>query len=327
MRFSIRLNNDLPIDQYVKLAQTAEAAGFDQLWVSHDLFLRNSPVILAACAQATERIELGTCILNPYTMHPAEIAMAAATLDELSGGRFNLGIAAGAADFLSWVGIEQRRPLRVMRKTIETLHRLFDGEPVDGWADQAYLRVEARRRPPIYLGATSPGMLRLAGELADSVLPLLFPPEHLATVRPLVEEGARRAGRTLDDIDLAACIWCSVADDRAAAEDVLRDKIAYYGHAISGYLRDRLGLAESDLAAVEHALQVERDPVKARSLVTDQMLRIGVVGAPEHLIDRLDGLIALGARHLSFGPPLGPDPVEAVALIGREVLPAVRDCG
>ena len=88
MRFSLRLNNDLPVRDYVALARAAEAAGFDQFWVSHDLFLRSSAVILTAVAGATERIGIGTCILNPYTIHPAEIAMFAATLDEWSGGRF-----------------------------------------------------------------------------------------------------------------------------------------------------------------------------------------------------------------------------------------------
>ncbi|HYN89713.1 MAG TPA: LLM class flavin-dependent oxidoreductase, partial [Ardenticatenaceae bacterium] len=110
MRFSIRFNNDLPVHAYPALARAAEAAGFDQFWVSDDLFLRGVWPILSACAVATERIELGTCIVNPYTLHPAEMAMQAAALDELSGGRFNLGLAAGAADFLAWVGIEQRRP-------------------------------------------------------------------------------------------------------------------------------------------------------------------------------------------------------------------------
>ena len=91
MKFSLRFNNDLPVRDYLKYAAAAEAAGFDQFWVSNDLFLRSAPVILSALAMTTERIEIGSCILNPYTMHPAEIAMFAATLDELSGGRFNLG--------------------------------------------------------------------------------------------------------------------------------------------------------------------------------------------------------------------------------------------
>src|SRR5262245_53997955 len=128
MRFSLRLNNDLALSEYVALAQAAEASGFDQFWVSNDLFLRSAPVILAALAGATSRIEIGTCILNPYTIHPGEIAMLAATLDELSGCRFNLGLAAGAADFLGWVGIPQSRPLAATRATILAIRALLRGE-------------------------------------------------------------------------------------------------------------------------------------------------------------------------------------------------------
>ncbi len=324
MRFSIRLNNDLPVASYPDLAQAAEDAGFDQFWVSHDLFLRDSAVILAACALATTRIEIGTCVLNPYTLHPAEIAMTAGTLNELSDGRFNLGIAAGAPDFLGWVGIPHERPLTRMRQVIGDLRRCLRGEPVAGWQDEAYLRLPVANDIPIYLGATSPRMLRLAGELADGALPLLFPPEHLQTVRPLVEEGLARTGRSPDDFDLAACIWCSVSPDGAAAEEVMRDKIAYYGHALSGYLRDRLGLDPARLDAIEDALQRQRDPALARSLVTPEMLKIGIVGDPGTLVERLQALITLGARHLSFGPPLGPDPLAAIALLGAQVLPRLR---
>src|SRR5262245_58547966 len=100
MKFSLRLNNDHSVSNYVRLAQLAESSGFDQFWVSDDLFFRSAPVILTAVALATTRLEVGTCILNPYTINPAEIAMTAATLDEVSGGRFNLGLSSGAADFL-----------------------------------------------------------------------------------------------------------------------------------------------------------------------------------------------------------------------------------
>src|SRR5262245_65542833 len=102
MRFSVRFNNDLPAAAYPALARAAEAAGFDQFWVSNDLFLRGVWPILSACALATERIAIGTRVVNPYTMHPAEIAMQAVALDEMSGGRFNRGIAAGARGVLEW---------------------------------------------------------------------------------------------------------------------------------------------------------------------------------------------------------------------------------
>ena len=330
MRFSLRVNNDLTLPEYLALARAAEQGGFHQLWVSDDLFFRSAPIVLAAVAGATTRLEVGTGILNPYTIHPSEIAMLAATLDELSGCRFNLGLAAGAPSFLAWVGIEQPRPLAAVRETIDAVrgllagHRVATGGRFLHWTADAYLRFVPPRRTPIYLGATRPGMLRLAGELADGALPLLMPPEHYFTVRPLIEEGVKRRAPDLPPLDLAACIWVSLAEDRRAARRALAEKVAYYGHALGPMILGRLGLTPADLEPVTRAMIVERDVERACGLVDERMLRIGVVGEPADVVARLQPLVAAGARHLSFGPPLGPDPVRAVELLGREVLPHFR---
>jgi 5,10-methylenetetrahydromethanopterin reductase len=283
--------------------------------------------------------------LNPYTIHPAEIAMLAATMDELSGNRFNLGLAAGAGEFFKWVGIEQTKPLKMMRETVLAIQALLRGERVAftgellKWTNEAYLRFEAPRETPIYLGAMSEGMLRLAGELCAGVLPLLFPPEHYFGVRPMVEEGLRKRQLPLplsdsrrvgegrgegDGFDFAACIWVSLDEDREAARRMLAQKIAYYGHALSPLIYERLGVTREDFRPIEHALMVERDEAKAILLVDERMIRIGVVGNAQDLIVRLQPLIDAGADHISFGPPLGPAPLRAVELLGREVLPALR---
>lgn len=333
VKFSIRFNNDLPVAAYIPLARAAEAAGFDQFWVGDDLFLRSAPVILSAVATATSRIEIGTCIVNPYTLHPAEMAMLAVTLDELSGGRFNLGLSAGAGEFLKWVGITPDKPHTAVRETLTTINRLTAGERVEHHGDflhytnEAYLRFEAARRVPIYIGALSPRMLRLTGELADGGLPLLFPPEHYETVAPLIAAGAAAAGRDLAAVDVAACVWCSLSDDKSAAENALREKIAYYGHALSPLILQRLGLAQADFAPIEQAAMVENDLPRAMGMVTPAMLRIGIAGTARDLIARLEGLVALGVRHLSLGPPLGPKPLEAIAVVGREVIPHFRKTG
>lgn len=330
MKFSLRFNNDLPVQDYVRLAQAAERAGFDQFWVSDDLFLRSAPVILTAVALATTRIGIGTCIVNPYTLHPGEMAMMAATLDEVSGGRFHLGISSGAPEFLKWVGITPDKPYTQVIETLHLLKRLFAGERVAfageqyTWTDEAYLRFPSRPIP-IYIGALSPKILGAIGAYADGGLPLLLPPEHYETVLPFVRDGAAQAGRSLDEIDLAACIWCSLSEDRAAAEAVLRDKIAYYGHALSPLIWARLGLTQDDFRPIEQAIMRDNDLLAARALVTPEMLRIGVVGTAADLIPRLEHLVALGARHLSFGPPLGPDPLAAIDLLGRAVLPHFRE--
>jgi len=330
MKFSIRLNNDHAVADYLNLAQAAEAAGFDQFWVSNDLFLRSGPIILAAVASATHKIEIGTCIINPYTINPAELAMLAATLDELSGGRFNLGISAGAAEFLKWIGLDQQRPVAVVTESVSAIRHLLAGEPapLDGrflqWTPQAYLRFKPQRPIPIYLGAMSPNMLRAIGAWADGGLPLLFPPEHYATVLPYIQEGAQKAGRSLDSIDLAACVWCSVSEDRAAAADALKEKIAYYGHALSPLIWQELGVTQDEFRPIEQAIMVENNVEKAKALVTDPMLAIGIVGTPDDLIRRLEKLVGMGVRHLSLGPPLGPDPLAAIEAIGRTVIPYFR---
>ena len=315
---------------YPVLARAAEQAGFDQFWVSDDLFLRGVWPILSACAVATERIALGTGIVNPYTMHPAEIAMQAAALDELSDGRrLLLGIGAGAGDFLDWVGIAQERPLTRMAETLTLLRALFAGERTAfagremWWNHEAYMRFPTRPIP-LYLGATGAKMLRLIGSAADGGLPLLFPPEHYSAAMAQIRAGAAEADRALASIDVAACIWVSVDDNRAAAVDALREKIAYYGHALSDLILANLGLTRDDFAPIAHAVQVERDIKNAKALVDERMLRIGIVGTGRDVIVRLEELVAQGATHLSFGPPLGPDPLRALEVLGREVLPYFR---
>ena len=127
MTTSLRLNNDLTVTQYVDLVVAAEALGFDQVWVSDDLFLRSAPVMVTAAAARTSRIGLGIGIMNPYSVHPAELAMLAATLQEFSGGRFLLGLAAGAEEFLGWAGIPRPLPLTRTREAVRAVRALTRG--------------------------------------------------------------------------------------------------------------------------------------------------------------------------------------------------------
>ena len=325
MRFSIRLNNDLTVQEYVSLARAAEEMGVDQIWVSNDLFLRSAPVILLAMAHATTRIEIGTGILNPYTIHPAEIAMLAATMDEATHNRFNLGLGAGASEFLKWIDLDVTHPLAAVRETVEAIRSLLRGEraPMDGaflrWSGEAYLRFDAPRVTPIYIGAMGPKMLALTGEIADGALPLLFPPEHYFGVLPYLQAGGAQRSPALGELDFAVCIWVSLSEDRMAARRILAEKIAYYGHALSPLILERLGVEQADFRPIEQAIMVDRDVDRAVAMVDDRMLRIGVVGAAGDVIERLEPLVAAGARHLSFGPPLGPDRFEAIRLLGQVV--------
>ncbi len=327
MRFSLRVNNDLTLPQCIELAQAAESHGFDQFWVSSDLFFRSAPVLLTAIALNTRRIAIGSCILNPYTMNPAEIAMLAATLNEASNGRFLLGVSAGAAEFLDWIGVKHNKPLAALREAITAIRQLLRGEsaPVSGnflqWSQDAYLRFadqSANPDIPIYIGAMGPRMLSLAGEIADGALPLLFPPERYYPAREQVDGGLVLRGNS-PPFDFATCVWVSASDDPHAARRALAHKIAYYGNAMNPDLLADLGLSKRDFAPITHALITRRDEPAAINLVTDRMLRIGVMGNAAAIIQRLEPLVAHGATHLSFGPPLGPNLPESIAILSKVI--------
>lgn len=327
LRFSLRLNNDLPVGELVDIAVAAENHGFDQLWISNDLLLRSAPVLVATVAARTSSLGLGIAVMNPYSVHVSELAMQAATLQEVTGGRFSLGIGAGAREFLRWVGIERARPVSTTAAAVTVLRALLGHDDVDptllpGWyGPQSALKMPLFTPVPVHVGAMGPVMLAMAGRVADGALPLLYPPEYFTVARGQVLSGLAGAGRDPAHFDLPACFWVSVSADAAAGRDALAEKLAYYGPSISAELLARVGLTPEDFApAAARAYRGE----SAADLISEAMLSLGVAGAPAGVLDRCRGLVALGARHLSFGPPLGPDPVTAVGLLGTQVLPVLR---
>src|ERR1700737_1336384 len=140
MEFSVLAVNDLPAERFVRMAALVEDAGFDQMWVSHDLFWRSAPVLVAAAKTVTSRIALGVGVFNPVSMHVAEIAMAAATLQEVTGGRFCLGIGAGADQFLEWAGLAADPPVSRTERATRELRALLSGEAPAGWRAEGRLR-------------------------------------------------------------------------------------------------------------------------------------------------------------------------------------------
>jgi len=327
VRFSVRVNNDLAFADLLAVAGAAERAGFDQLWVSNDLFLRSAPVLVSALAARTARIGLGIAVMNPYSVHVSELAMLAATLQEVSGGRFLLGLGAGSEQFLGWAGIARSHPLGMTRTALVALRALLGHADVERallpewFGADSVLRFPLAGPVPVYVGAMGPRMLSMAGRHADGVLPLLYPPERYAGVRERVLAGAGSgSGSGFRDVDLPACFWVSLSDDAAAARAALAEKLAYYGPSISAAVLATAGLAPQDFAA---AARLAHDGQAAAQLIDDRMLALGVAGDAAQVLARCRALLRLGARHLSFGPPLGPDPVAAIRLLGEQVLPVL----
>ncbi|HVC78337.1 MAG TPA: LLM class flavin-dependent oxidoreductase [Candidatus Micrarchaeaceae archaeon] len=322
MKFSVRFNNDLSVERFIHMAALAEEAGFDQIWVSNDLFWHSAPVLVAAAARVTSRIALGVGVFNPVSMHPAEIAMAASSLQEVSGGRFCLGLGAGADEFLEWAGLAAGPPVSRTERALKDLRALLSGAAPEGWRPEGRLRT-GPVSVPIYIGAMGPRMLQLAGRLADGALPLLLPPERYLFAASQIIEGARQSGRDPESLDVAACIWCSIDGNGARAKRALASKIAYYGASFSPHVLEGVSLTLLDFRSIQQAMS-DGDTERATDLVTPAMLSLGVAGNVEDVVEAGASLVAAGARHISFGPPLGPDPEQAVAALGANVLPALN---
>ena len=328
--FGIRFLDHLaPAATLVEWAVLAEEKGFDVCWFPHDTFRKNSWAFCSAVAAATSRIRVATVGTNPYTTEPSEIATYFATLDELSGGRVILGLGPHTGEMVEWLGIPTADVIARTREAVEKVRALLAGGVVAGgeafpWTEQAYLRFQPLRRAlPIYGGGWGPEFLRMTGEVCDGSLPMVTPPESAALMVAPIREGLRRAGRDPATFEIAGCAWVSVAEEGRAAQDTIRDIVAYFGPYLEEEALATVGLPPVAFASIKERL-LAGDYRGAAALVTEPMLRVALVGTPKDIIPRIEGLLAAGVTHVSLGGPLGPDPRRAIEILGDEVLPRFR---
>jgi len=216
----------------------AEERGFEAVWQAESRMVREATVPMAAFAAVTERIKVGSGVVNNWTRNVGLLASTFVTLDDLAPGRILLGIGAWWDPLASKVGIERRRPLLAMRETVEVVRRLlamervtFDGEFVR-MRDVEIDVVHGRREPrdvPIYLGATGMRMMELAGEIADGVvLNYLVSPSYDARALEALAAGAARSGRSVEGVDRPQLVVCSLDEDRDTALERARELVTQY---------------------------------------------------------------------------------------------------
>jgi F420-dependent oxidoreductase-like protein len=231
----------LTSEDQLAIVREAERLGYDSVWAA-EAYGSDAATILGWIAGQTERIRIGSAIFQMPARSPAMTAMTAATLDQISGGRMMLGIGSSGPQVAEgWHGQRFGRQLQrtreyvaVVRKALNREKVEFHGETLDlplpdGPGKALKLTIApVQDRIPIYLAAIGPKNTELAGEIADGWIPIFFSPENVGELRPLLEDGARRAGRSLDDFDIAPTVNVSVNDDLQAARDVMRPVIALY---------------------------------------------------------------------------------------------------
>jgi 5,10-methylenetetrahydromethanopterin reductase len=237
MKFGLRMPACVPIDQLAAAVERAEQGGYDYAWIQDTQLLeREVWAALGAAALRTSRIILGPNVTNPITRHASVTASAAATLDEVTGGRFMLGLGAGD----SALRVMGRRVARLseIRDCVALMRELWTGGFVE--RDDARFRLQfgSGRQIPIYLAATGPNMLQLAGEIADGViLQGGVARESIEYARELVERGAGRVERSAAEIDFVVVAFCYVGNDWRARRKLMQPMAGMFAIRSSESLR------------------------------------------------------------------------------------------
>ena len=251
------------LDESVNRARLAEELGYESIWTYQLPGTRDASLVLAAYAAATRRIKLGTAVLPIYTRHPTAMVQMAATLDELSGGRFILGIGISHRVTVEGMwGLHLESPVEAMREYLTIVRTsLRDGGcSFDGKFFTARWTYSGPHRGdlPLMISALNPRMLQLAGELADGVVLYMCPPRYIKDeVIPAVRMGREKSGKSLDGFEVVAAIDACVTPDRAAALDVYKNTIDRYA-SLPFYRRamEAGGFSADELATIGEAKQV-----------------------------------------------------------------------
>src|SRR5215210_9234132 len=231
----------LTAQEQATLVREAESAGFDSVWAA-EAYGSDAATVLAWIAAQTEKIRIGSAIFQMPARSPAMTAMTAATLDHISDGRMILGIGSSGPQVAEgWHGQPFAKQLQRTREYVEILRKAlarerleYHGEtyelPIpDGPGKALKLMIApVQERIPIYIAAIGPNNTQLVGEIADGWLPVFFSPEHVDHSRSLLQEGADRAGRSLDQFDIAPTVQVAIDDDVDRARDAMRPFVALY---------------------------------------------------------------------------------------------------
>ena len=296
--------HDRPFAEIVAFAGAAEQCGYEVLLVP-EAWGRDAFVTLGALARVTERIGLGTGIVNIYSRTPALLAMAALTLDEISGGRATLGLGtSGQRVVEGWHGVPMARPLRRLRETTEAVRAIvsgsrrgYTGETISIAPGFAVALARPRERIPIYHASLTPRGMRQCAEVADGWLPYFASPETLRADLGVIETTLRGAGRERASFTVAPFLPVIVSDDEAAARAVLGRHLAFYIGGMGRFYREtvaRHGFAEA--AAEIQRLWEARQREAAADAVTDDVIdAFAIVGDARRCRARLDDYRAAGA--------------------------------
>jgi F420-dependent oxidoreductase-like protein len=310
--------------------EAADRLGYDTLWIA-EAYGWDAFTVLAELACRTERIKLGTGIINVFSRSPALIAQSAASMDNISGGRFVLGLGTSGHQVVEgWHGVKFERGVRRLRETMEIVRAVLRRERVHYQGeifqlDQGLKLIThpVRERIPIYLATLTPAGMALAGEMADGWIPVFFSPRHWESVlRPPLAAGAERAGRSLDELSICVYQTVIVTDDLEAGRNAMRPHLALYiggmGSREKNYYNQlfrRYGF-EAEARRIQD-LYLDRRKEEAMAALTPEMIDlVTIIGPLEECWRRLAELDQAGVDEVAMSL-LVPDndPAQVMAAL------------
>jgi 5,10-methylenetetrahydromethanopterin reductase len=317
-RLGIGLDCRRPLPELLSQAKKAEAKGFETGWAIHYHYYRDPFVVLAAVGSRTS-LALGTAVTNAHEKHPVAVAMSAASLDELSGGRMSLGLGRGVEFILrQQLGISYDEPAEYMREAVDVIRKFLSGERVD--LDGRFLNVmgvqrgfPSTRTVPIYLAGIGRRALRLAGEIGDGVvLNYCTTPEYVTRA---LREVRRGRGSGLRGFGVACLVWAmpNVTDEALSyARRAIADLLSFPG--LGDNLFESTGEKHELLESIRRRYSVPEgrtDLEGAAELVSERLLRSVVMMGEKRTRSRLREYTAAGVTHPIL-VPTGDDQAEAM---------------
>ncbi len=320
--------------QLVEMARLCEGLGYDQFWYGNHKLYRDMFMGLTLVASHTRSIKLGTFIAEPYTMHPALIAAAIGTLDEISAGRALLGLGTGGANFKE-IGVERVRPVTAMEETIRIIRPLLAGETVNlrgkvFTAENARLQFKTRADIPIVLATRGNKVLQLGGRLADTVMIATYAkPDGVRYALDQVQAGMQQAGRRKEQVGIIsrvdACVW----PDSRVARDAVKPMIAGF---LMGSYPDRGFVHQMGLEVPEPLEAILRQKNEAMAygawqLVPDDFVEAFTwAGTPEQVAHQVAEIVKLGITQITYLPqvPRGQRAEPIMRAWMEEVVPRVN---
>ena len=314
------LQTDKALGEYGPLARAAEDAGFAVVTTFNDLWFQPALPALLEIARSTQQVRVGPSCLNPFTVHPVEIAGQTAMLDAAANGRAFLGLARGA--WLETLGLDQSDPLTAIREAWEVVRRLLEGDD-SGYEGARFSLPQGNRlrypilRPkvPLLVGTWSPRLAAFAGEAAQELkVGGSANPDVVPVLREWIEN---------PDVRIVLGAVTVVDDDGDRARKIARREVAMY-LAIVAELDPTLAL-EPELVSRVRALVAAGDDEGAGALISDDLLdRFAFAGSPEQIANHAEAAFDAGAARVEFGTPHGAPERRGIDLLCAEVLPRLR---